>query len=248
MICHGLNCTCETLIDAHIIPKSFGRFIRRPDANVKLTPDRVSQANPQLGEYDPDILCASCDGILGLDDEYAVDICRRFAAERLDLGSDLFELAGADGFRFGKFILSVLWRASISRRPSFASIDLGPDQDKARDVLFGAKPLSDLRAFELLVQRYRSDGIDATKLNFHPEHAPFGGLNAYGFGLAGFRIIAKLDDGPLPQGYAPFVMNRSGVFRGMFVRFEDCSEFASIASIVRNNERRPKPFRIKAAR
>ena len=248
MICHGPNCTSENLIDAHIIPKSFGRFIRGPDANVKLTPEKVSQANPQLGEYDPDILCASCDGILGLDDEYAVDVCRRFAAEHLDVGHGLFEFPGADGMRFSKFILSVLWRASISRRPSFASVDLGPYQDKARDVLFGTKPLSNLRAFEVLVQRYRSDGIDATKLYFHPVREPFGGLNAYGFGLAGFRIVAKLDNRPLPQGYGPVVINRSGVFRGMFVRLEDCSEFASIADIVRKNERRPNRFRNKATR
>jgi len=239
--CHGLNCTGEKLIEAHIIPQSFGRFIRGKRANVKLTPGRVGEAIPQLGEYDRDILCEACDNILGLDDEYAIDICRRFEANRRDFG-DVFELPGYDGGRFAKFVLSVLWRASISRRKSFASVDLGPYQDRARDVLFGEKPLSGLGAFEVLVQRYRSIHIDTTKWLFNPERHPFIGLNAYGFGLAGFRILAKLDNRPLPAGYAPFVLNRSGVFRGTYVTLENCSEFNSIVSIVRKNVKRPAAF------
>jgi hypothetical protein len=243
MICHGLNCRCETLIDAHIIPKAFGRFIRGQEANVKLTPERVSEANPQLGEYDPDILCATCDNVLGLDDEYAIEICKRFQTDHRRMAQDIFEMPHVDCERFCKFILSVLWRASISRRRSFTSVNLGPYENRAREVVFGAKPLSGIRAFEVLIQRYRSASIDTTGLYFHPVRRPFGQLNAYGFGLAGFRIVAKLDNRLFPEEFRPMVINRANVFRGSFKRFEDCSEFQSIAEIVRSNAGRKNAFR-----
>jgi len=245
MTCHGLNCTSQKLIEAHIIPKGFGRLIRGQASNVKLTPERVGEANPQLGEYDPDILCETCDNILGLDDEYAIKICKRFEVDHRNLGQNVFELPGVDCDRFCKFILSVLWRASTSRRRSFTSVNLGPYEDLAREVLFGAKPLSDMRAFEVLIQRYRSASLDPTKLYFHPVRQPFDERNAYGFGLAGFRIVAKLDNRPFREGFRSFVLNRSNVFRGFFVPLEDCSEFESIAGIVRNNARRQAAFRQK---
>jgi len=230
------------LIEAHIIPKGFGRLIRGEASNMKLTPDKVREANPQLGEYDPDILCETCDNILGLDDEYALDVWKRFEASHRNLGEDVFELAEVDCERFCKFILSILWRASISRRPSFTSVNLGPYEDLSRDILFGAKRLSDMPAFEVLVQRYLSTSMDPTKWYFHPVRQPFGDLDAYGFGLAGFRIVAKLDNRPFPEGFRPFVLNRSNVFRGFFVPLEQCSEFQSIAGIVRNNARRQAAF------
>jgi hypothetical protein len=46
------------------------------------------------------------------------------------------------------------------RRRNFAPIDLGPYEDQARNVLFGATPLSSLRAFEVIIHRYRSDHMD----------------------------------------------------------------------------------------
>jgi hypothetical protein len=242
MPCHGLNCTSEKLIKAHIIPACFGRFIRGADANVKMTPERVGVATPQLGEFDPAILCGPCDNILGRDDEYALGICERFEADHQKLTGGGFELPGVDCERFCKFVLSVLWRASISRRRAFASIDLGPYEDRARDVLFGAAPLTSLRAFEVMIQRYHSDHMDTTKWYFQPVRQPFGDLNAYGFGLAGFRIVAKLDNRLFPEDFRPHVLNRSGVFRGLYVRLEDCSEFGSMATMVRNNAGRKTPF------
>ena len=104
MPCHGLNCTSEQLIEAHIIPACFGRFIRGSDANVMMTPERVGVATPQLGEYDRDILCGPCDRILGLDDEYALGVCERFETDHRRLDQGIFELPGVDCERFCKFV------------------------------------------------------------------------------------------------------------------------------------------------
>lgn len=235
MTCHGLNCSNEELIEAHIIPRGFGRLIRKGDGpNIKIQPDRVREANPQLGEYDPEILCERCDNVLGLDDEYALEVCRGFDSKN-GKGRELFEIATVDCQRFFKFILSILWRASVSRRSAFSSVSLGPRyQDMVRNIIFGALPLSNLQAFELIVSRFKSDHLDPSGINYYPVRWKFMGLNAYSMCLAGFRILAKLDNRGLKPEWEPLIINRTNVFRGTFLTFEECSEFKGLAKIVRD--------------
>jgi hypothetical protein len=107
-----------------------------------MTSKRVGKAFPQLGEYDPDILCETCDNLLGKNDEYAIEICRSFETHHVLVGNDIFEMRAVDCDRFSKFVLSVLWRASISSRQSFTPVKLGPYESLVRDILFEAKNLS----------------------------------------------------------------------------------------------------------
>jgi hypothetical protein len=227
-VCRGPGCTSSDLIEAHIIPKSFGRLIRSPvGANVTVTMDRASQKNP-LGVFDSRILCAICDGHINNHyDQPAFDFFKQF---RLRLGDvnmrrTRFTRRGVNCDMLCGFFLSVLWRASISTRPE-CSLTLGPYEDEARDVLFGRKPLSSFAALEVMVQRYRSNTIPVDQLYTLPALAPFGELNAYGFSLAGYRVTAKIDPRPLPPSCKPYTLNRKNVLRGFFVDFEDTPEFA----------------------
>jgi hypothetical protein len=116
MTCHGLNCTNTKLIRAHIIPAGFGRLINISQKPLlKFVADRVGEAIPQL-EYDPNILCEDCDNILGKTDEYALDVAKKFKAQKANAEGNLFEIEKVDCDRFTKFVLSVIWRASISDR------------------------------------------------------------------------------------------------------------------------------------
>lgn len=156
MNCHGLGCQSTDLIKAHIIPAGFGRLIRPSNGkNIKIAGNRVREANPQLGEFDPSILCERCDNVLGLDDEYALDVTKRIKPFRA-VNEELFVDTTVDCNRFSKFALSVIWRASISKREAFSEVSLGPYENLARDVLFGSRPLSDFRQFELVVSRFSS--------------------------------------------------------------------------------------------
>lgn len=150
-VCKGLNCSSTDLIEAHIILKGFARIIRGPGPNMVLSIQQVREARPQLGEFDRNILCAACDHKLGFFDDYAIDVCNQFDRKHTRLSNDLFELEGFDGDKFTKFVLAVLWRASISKRSTFKEVSLGPYEDQSRDVLFGAKPLQYLKSFEVLV-------------------------------------------------------------------------------------------------
>jgi hypothetical protein len=134
-ICHGLGCTSTALIKAHIIPQSFGRYVEgNSGPNVMLSPEGRSMKTPR-GLFDTGILCATCDGYLNK--KYDDPAFRFFKS--FDLGStkiiDLnptkyhgappfFEASGVDCDMLCGFILSVLWRSSISSRPEVSSVRL----------------------------------------------------------------------------------------------------------------------------
>lgn len=238
MICHGLNCTSTKLINAHIIAKGFGRLLRGSGQNVRITPANMGTAKQQLGEFDSDILCADCDGVLGRLDDYAIELCQKF--ERLHIKSqpEVFELPQSDRELFGKFALSVLWRASISRRPSVADVNLGPYELKIRDAIFTSQSIDDLPEAEIILQRYTVLGnVDPAGQYFYPTRFKMAGLNFYNFAVGGFRIRTKVDSRPLPNEWRPFSLS-SGRFLGTFILLEETSEFEQMIKLMRRHERR----------
>ena len=239
--CRGLGCDNTRLIEAHIIPRSFGRLLQyQTSANVTLTMNAATRKNP-LGVFDSRILCSACDGHLNKKyDEPAFEFLKKFKLNRRDLNmrETCFNKSGVNCDLLCGFFLSVLWRASISTRPE-CTLALGPHEDEARDVLFGLKLLSSFDVFEVMVQRYRSKTIDVNGLYSLPELAPFGELNAYGFSLLGYRVTAKIDPRPLPDFCKPYVLNGKRALRGQIVDFEDTPEFGrAIQMTIRAEDRK----------
>jgi hypothetical protein len=137
--CRGYGCNSSSLINAHIIPRGFARdILKQSSYNLKISLDKVHRT--QHGIYDPGILCADCDGKLGKLDDYALEICRRFPREH-KVRDGLFEMSKVNGDQFATFVLSVLWRASITSRVEFRSVSLGPYESEACEVVYGAKSL-----------------------------------------------------------------------------------------------------------
>jgi len=215
----GTPCPNTELIKAHIVARGFADEARGPYSHNWLISDqRVSHI--QLGVWDSGILCATCDGKLGDLDNYALSVCRRFAGKHVVRPDGLFEMSGVDGDKFATFILSLLWRASITTRPEFAKTSLGSYEDRARDVIFGAQRLSALPEYELFVERYTPRG-NFTGGYTMPARMTVG-LTGWYFGLLGFRILAKL--APWPAAYAGEVVNGNDKLIGSFVDYERTTE------------------------
>jgi hypothetical protein len=177
--CHGLNCSNQSLINAHILPKGFSRLIRtEPEAELlKVAAGGVGPAYPQLGETDRNILCAECDSTLGKNDGYAVQVCRDFKPD--NPGSELFQMKSVDAERFSKFILSFLWRASISASGRYCGVvTFGMQYEPlACEIIFGSRPIADIPAFKLFVMKLRSDKHDVSRTTTDPIRFKFEGLD-----------------------------------------------------------------------
>jgi hypothetical protein len=230
-VCHGIRdgqkCTSTALIEAHIIPQGYARFIRQDSHNVVVTATGVAEAHPQLGIYDnKQILCADCDQILGVYDEYALNTCKEFDAGAI-IRDGIWTMPNVDGDKFSKFILALLWRASITKRKEFAQVALGPYTDKARDVLFGVRPLDSLPAFEVMLCRYKSDVMTAVD-DFHTliSCERYCGFRCYGIGLGGFQVLAKFDSQLFPQKWKSFIANGNQELRGIYKDMDQTNEHA----------------------
>jgi len=90
----------------------------------------------------------------------------------------------------------------------------------------------------VLVQRYTSKHLDPEGIYTLPVRSPLLGLNAYGFGLAGLRIIAKLDNRPLKRDFNQFLVNGKDMLRGLFVEFEQTPDWEQVKEIAVKDMRR----------
>src|SRR3954462_2400541 len=115
--CRGRGCTSTNLIKAHIIPQSSGRLIQDGSgANFKMTSEYITQKYP-LGIFDTSILCERCDGFLNTRyDNPAYEFLSGFSFEpgETDKQLTVFAKTTPECNLLCGFILSVLWRASIS--------------------------------------------------------------------------------------------------------------------------------------
>jgi hypothetical protein len=126
--------------------------------NLLVSPTRYTRALP-LGLYDPDILCETCDGLLNTRyGDPAFDFLKDFSSKPKTIttvGVDpYFEMQSVDCDLLCGFVLSILWRYAISALPDASEVKLGPYQDRAREVLWGIKPLASFPEFQVVCQRY----------------------------------------------------------------------------------------------
>ncbi len=187
------------LIKAHIIPRSFYMDLRNTEKFLHVVPSnpllRVSRSN--IGEYDTGILCHDCDQYLANFDDYGkqVLIDRIHPFEEISRGGAVagWTIQDCDATRLEKFILSILWRASISSRSFFRKIRLGPYEKTLKDHLWSKNPHH--KSFSCVVAKFReskkAQGAHKTILDPHPCRQD--GKNYYKLYLGGYVILIKVD-------------------------------------------------------
>jgi len=231
-VCRGYRCMSTDLIDAHIVPRGFAREVMGMyTSNRPISINKVRSTHH--GVFDRGILCAGCDTKLGYLDNYALTVCRRFRRECIIRDDGLFELTSVDGDRFATFILSVLWRASVSTRIEVNKVSLGSYEAHAGEIIFDAKPLASLLDYQLLVGRYLRTGKFNPAGSFTYPARMTRGLTGWYFALNGFRILAKLDPAPLSAEIGPAIINGNDRLIGSFMDYESTTEGQSIHAMAR---------------
>jgi hypothetical protein len=148
----GLCRLCDQtkdLINAHIIPKSFSHKEFKDGGNHTVFFDVSENAEReatflQAGVYDHGILCADCEPKFSEFDRYGWEI---LGAVSLQNPIQDPALSGAyrvfcDTDKLKRFILSVLWRASVSTHSFYSYVSLGPYEDTLKARIFDPTPLA----------------------------------------------------------------------------------------------------------
>ena len=119
------------------------------------------------GEYEGGLLCKECDNtIIGGYEDYArralyggnLPIPRQVGVVngKNRHGVSLSACSNVDYRLFKLFLLSVLWRASISTRPFFSEINLGPHEEVLRNMIFTSNP-GEVYNYPILFLTYKNN-------------------------------------------------------------------------------------------
>ena len=236
MICKGCNEDKKKLIDAHIIPYAFFKRLRKDANHLNII---GSENNGRIkkspkGEYDQEILCAECDHELGLYDDYSIKLLIQRENEFKEIcknGKRLGWEVDFDFIKLSKFLLSVLWRASISKRPFFNLIDLGPHENIIKENIFcadsGANP-----NYQFVLSLFDSDSIaDLEKTILGPYQVKIQGVNYCKLYLLGYVAWVKIDSRPTPNELSSFTAKESERLKIVESSFGSSKERSSIVSM-----------------
>lgn len=148
MKCSLCHAETKLLKKSHIIPDfmyngMFGQKHRLSHVNLK---DLKELKSVPTGIYDKDILCVKCDNeVIGKYETYASKAI--YGGDLLGKESPVFKtqknvhgfvsvlVNNIDYVKFKLFLLSILWRAHVSKQVFFAEIDLGKYAEKIRRMI-----------------------------------------------------------------------------------------------------------------
>ena len=211
MKCKFCNNEFQKLANSHIIPRSFYRKVRG-DGNYSLLlnvdDNEETQEFKQAGISDTTILCESCERRFSPYDKHGYETLTEALETKKKYIDHLgnacaFYVEKADYNVFKLFVLSVLWRASVSSHYFFKHIKLGSHEEKLRKRIHegdaGAEDDYSILCFHLLGQHYPKTILP-----------PFGhrieGVNFCRLYLPDVGFLIKVDSRPSPSVLKPLVM------------------------------------------
>lgn len=180
------------MIRAHVIPEFFYRDLKQVDDLYHVAPGERPKRSP-IGAYDAGILCSACDGQFSSYEAYA----SQFLKDTPEGGVAEFSMGVKAGYAVSSyrydllklFFLSVLWRASISTLPVFSKINLGPYEDKIREMLRAKSP-GRSNDFSIAISKFREEH---GKIIINPFTTKLSDIRFCIFYMGGYVIRIKVD-------------------------------------------------------
>jgi len=132
------------LTKAHIVPAAFFRDtkLEKRAPLYLLSSDPAAHVKKALiGPYDPGILCRACEDRFHEFDDYAGNLLIRDRNKVFnEAGRQVVVADGVDYRKLKLFVVSVLWRASVSTLPYYRRVDLGPRAARACQMIAEGDP------------------------------------------------------------------------------------------------------------
>jgi len=169
----------------------------------------------QTGEFDSYILCSPCDNEkLGRLDRYASLILydghpKILQNRTSSKGMNYTYCAEVDYAQFKLFLLSLLFRASISNRPLFREVQLGPHEERIRQMLFNGDPGDQLQ-YPCLIMTYLHLRDYPGKVIAQPSWSMGGGRHVYTFLISGMIYLFFISQDVIPPESKDFFLNPKG--------------------------------------
>ena len=169
----------------------------------------------QTGEYETSILCLDCDNtLLGDLERYAATVLRDLAPTDLKLirqtdGLTYWLYSGLDYAKFKLFLLSLLWRASISTRSVFQEVTLGPYEEPVRRMIFAGDPGNEAK-YPCLIMSYRERGNYPMDLIAQPSMTRLKNGYVHKYAIGGLLYVFFVSRRVAPDWIDEVAINKNG--------------------------------------
>lgn len=169
--------------------------------------ERVSRRSS--GEYDSGLLCYKCENErLSSLESYArialyggdfssknkID-CRNFKTEE---GLSYTHCENINYTKFKLFLLSILWRASISNREIFSEVELGSHEEEIRKMIFNESP-GKINEYPILMFGTQRQSSNFSKLITQPRKLKQGVRTLYLFFIGGTILLYNISRHKIPN-------------------------------------------------
>jgi hypothetical protein len=131
------------------------------------------------------LLCRTCEEKFSRTESYAANVLTRSKLGVEQIGSRTFRVSGIDYKLFKLFLLSLLWRASVSSHKLFRNVELGPHEDRLRDLLIRERPGTPTE-YPCLIFALQYQGKAVRDLIDQPDRVRLFGEVAYRFIFGSF--------------------------------------------------------------
>lgn len=233
MLCRGCGLEAK-LIDAHIVPQWVSRDLRSDESHLKVIKKGDERASRSwTGIYDKTILCRSCDQYLGTFDEYGKKVLLGDQFPRVPISRKGivagWDIKGVDVTRFQKFLLSILWRASISSHDVYKAMKLGPHEEVLRDYLW-SEDLSHPN-FGVVLGKFESSTLvpNLEKTIAAPGRTKkIYGVNFCRYHIAGYAVMIRVDKRKASSELTRVELSPSNPITLLSQRFDGSTVFKDI--------------------
>lgn len=212
-ICKLCKLEKPLLNKSHIIPEFMYKSLFDNGHKLnKLIPVELFKGQGRIerlssGEYEGGLLCKECDNtIIGGYETYARNALYANEGDYSDLPecTNFITTGGVKYTRCGNlhykefklFLLSILWRASISSRDAFNRVKLGPYEEPIRQMIYKGDPKEAL-VFPILMMSWINDKSFPTDVIMPPEINRKENGICYIFPIAGMAYVFHISPSSL---------------------------------------------------
>lgn len=193
----------KKLIEAHIVPKwaymnLYNNESDKDKRSLILVEKNKYDLKRPMGSYDPNILCANCDNFLGKYDEYGKKVFLDSPLEKR--GKEAYVVKNVDFDRLRIFLISVVWRASISNLGEYKKFSIGPYSDRIREILFNiinGNSVINLINYSFIIGKFQAGSLPLNVVNKNiqtPHTQKIDGINTTIFYMPnGLKVFVKTD-------------------------------------------------------
>ncbi|UWM84945.1 hypothetical protein [Rhizobium sp. SRDI969] len=191
-------CGCGPTVNSHILPRALLHDIRKEAKHlVSGSIDKDGVGFHQSGFADR-FLCRTHEDLFHQADDYAIDLCRAFAAGKYDVQSEYLLIANPVPQLLTRFAIGVVWRWVWSSYGRRLGLKLGSHEPKVRKVIFEHQ----VALYQLIVTRSRASIKDRrVDLATYPSYGKMSGLNGWQFQVLGLMFNVFISNERLEQNF-----------------------------------------------